>query len=381
MNRPNRFLNRIVDHRLRTYRGLIFLELKYFHNHCVASGAISRSTKLFDWVTRWFRLLAEYGLPQEFSFKASKSSGYLNEHIVECHGFLTLLLLQLSVSQVIPVMKIAAVSALRAFVPFVLLGVPLDSSVSVVLPGSGETLALDRHGRVSGWSWVISNDTALLSARWNHYSTTGAYGYTITSPSESPQLMDCILFAAALLHDFVRGTQCYNVGSIAMTVLVNLMSGALRTTLRSMCVENRQQNGSARSAPVTLRFPGSTRNRRHDPNAVWTLLRKADNCRLPISEVIQISASEPQFHIGPSRGWIWMAFRVNLLMEKSMEAFRNPAPMQLSLSLDPSTHSGQHNGDSCIFLAAQTCNSATHQNHFTCKAASGAQVRVGRRCS
>jgi hypothetical protein len=281
-------------------------------------------------------------LPQEFSFKASKSSGYLNEHIVECHGFLTLLLLQLSVSQVIPVMKIAAVSALRAFVPFVLLGVPLDSSVSVVLPGSGGTLALDRHGRVSGWSWVISNDTALLSARWNHYSTTGAYGYTITSPSESPQLMDCILFAAALLHDFVRGTQCYNVGSIAMTVLVNLMSGALRTTLRSMCVENRQQNGSARSAPVTLRFPGSTRNRRHDPNAVWTLLRKADNCRLPISEVIQISASEPQFHIGPSRGWIWMAFRVNLLMEKSMEAFRNPAPMQLSLSLDPSTHSGQN---------------------------------------
>ena len=69
----------------------VYIELKYVHHHLIEHGGLSRETKLYDWVQRYFRFVVDGGVLADALHVASKRNGYLNAHVAEVSAFIAIL--------------------------------------------------------------------------------------------------------------------------------------------------------------------------------------------------------------------------------------------------------------------------------------------------
>ena len=69
----------------------VYIELKYLHHYLIEHGGLSRKTKLYDWVQRYFRFAVDGGVPADALHVASKRNGYLNAHVAEVSAFIAML--------------------------------------------------------------------------------------------------------------------------------------------------------------------------------------------------------------------------------------------------------------------------------------------------
>lgn len=327
--------------------GEIYIEVVHLHNLLVSHG-LSAKTHLYDWWMRWKRIVVASGVDEQRMVTGSRVAGRLGRHVAECSGFIALLMAYALQRQPQASIVVAVIACVLSLVPICLAAIPDNSAISVLIPGFDVTLTLHPNGLVTGFADILALHIEFLRVRWNHCINNANHGHAvdpILGSLSEPHLRNLLVFTARTLTEIRSRHPAWNSLNCVCAALVTIMSTLLRNRLRAACAQFVQASAASATAgtlndmPRIIRLLGSRRARNIDGNVAWSFLKRADETKMPIQDVILLSSNQPGLALTKRTGWTWMAFRTKLILERSSNVFRHTC--QLSLAVDPSTHSGK----------------------------------------
>ena len=136
----------------------VYIDLKYLHHYLIEHGGLSRKTKLYDWVQRYFRFAVDGGVPADALHVASKRNGYLNAHVTEVSAFIASLVYRVCCTRKAKT-SIASIHALWRILRTILSGLSADEVIWEDVIGIsiiGARLGLSAADYVSGWLELVS---------------------------------------------------------------------------------------------------------------------------------------------------------------------------------------------------------------------------------
>ena len=218
----------------------------------------------------------------------------------------------------------------------------------------GARLGLSAADYASGWLELVSatGGVCYWEQIWSRYAVAGCFGIRPTTPLHVSRVTDILVFVFFVLSTFPRRSTEWVFADVALNTLLRIVVRQLRQRLLAQCVafsdasRTSASAGSSLDALVALKHQDSPRVRRIDPHTAWSLLARADQQRIALKSLALAVDNQPSFALSASSATKWFVVRVMLTIHKNLALFQGAK--QISIALDPSTHSGQ---ETCVSVA------------------------------
>ena len=325
--------------------GTIYVELRYLHKRLVSCGYKTRRN---DFVTRWYRVLSNYGVPAEHMLRASSVEGMLPYDSCSVSTFVALLVGLINAPQNFgPRCKVAVVNLLKCIAREAREVRLQEPRAARIEHGVHDfTLVFELQGRVANWNAMLV-DVGLVQ-KWDECKAFPHFDSIIDSDIAAPTLVDAVLFSAIATATLPSTSDTYGVMAKTLSSLAHLSATLFDTRLHGVVL-------ALGANPVVPRPPllrGEKRAIQIDPHSAFNLLVRARELKTVPKEVLRFNNDRAEW-LGLSHhsADAWSLRELGMYVRNSQDAMLGE--IQFSMAMDPSGYDGEDTMVSQIYSAAR----------------------------